>query len=189
MSDFFDEKLMFEKLNQYLPEGESFLAAVKAIGNEMVCRQSFIKFKTLGNDMIGPSDEDPNLVLDVQRAKYAAHDIYVGITENCIVFNECEAYKHAYFYNQAKPGEFEPMEVTAEINLREFGHAQAITDIREVKVKKGLFGQLKVEITFKNGSVFRFSVPKRAGVGNGMPHHAENLEKLAERLKAMQKDA
>lgn len=185
MADFFDENLMNEKLNQYLPAGESFQSAVKAISSQMLCRQSFIRLKALGNDMIGPSDEDPNFVLDVQRVKYATHDIYIGITENYIVFNECELYKHAYFYNQAKPGEFEPMEVKEEINLREFGHAQAIADIKEVKVKKGLFGQLKCYILFKNGSEFKFAVPKRAGVGNGMPHHAENLEKFSERLKAM----
>ncbi len=182
MSDFFNENLMNEKLNEYLPAGETFIAKVKAIGNSMEVRQLFSYVTSVDGEVLTRSEADPDFIYDIQRCKYATHDIYIGITENYLVFNECELYKHAFFADQAKTKEFEPMEVTEDINIRDFGHAQLLKNITEVKVKKGLMGDYKCTIKLNNGSCFKFSIPKKAGIGNSMPNHSEYREKIVERL-------
>lgn len=184
MSGFFDEKTMLEKLNQFVPEGETLIAGVKAIGNSMEVRQCFSYVTVLDDDTLTRSEVDPSCVYDVQRNKYATHDIYIGITNNYLVFNECELYKHAFFVNKAKPGEFVPVEVKENVSIRGFGHAQELKNIKSVKIKSGLLGQKKCVISFNNGSCFKFSIPKKAGVGNGMPHHKEYRDKIVEVLKA-----
>ena len=185
MSDFFNENTMNEKLSKYIPEGESIIAAVKALGNSMEVRQCFSYVTVLDEDTFCRSEEQPDCLYDVQRSKYTTHDIYLGITENYIIFNECEDYKHAFMFNEAKPGEFEPLEVTGIVKISEFGHAQAYKDVIDVKIKKGMFGLLKCTVKFRNGLYFQFSIPKKAGFGNGMPHHAEYREKIIEKLNTL----
>lgn len=185
MADFFNENIMNEKLNEFLPAGESFIASVKAIAKSMEVRQYFSYVTSLDGETLTRSEEDPSFIYDIQRCKYATHDIYIGITQNYIVFNECELYKHAFFADQAKTNEFEPMEVTEDIKIRDFGHAQLIKNVTEAKVKKGLMGDYKCIVKFNNGSCFNFSIPKKAGVGNGMPNHADYREKIIEKLKSL----
>lgn len=185
MSDYFNENLMNEKIKEYLPAGENIIAAVKAIGNSMEVRQLFSYVTSPDGETLIRSEADPEFIYDVQRCKYATHDIYIGISENYIIFNECDLYKHAYFCNQATTKEFEPMEVTEEIKLRDFGHAQLMKNVGEAKIKKGLLGQYKCVLKFTNGSCFNFTIPKKAGVGGAMPKHAEYAEKIVNKLKEL----
>jgi len=187
MPDFFNEDVMNSKLSVFIPEGEHLIAGVKAIGDTMEVRQVFSYVTVQDEDTLCRSELQPDFMYDMQRCKYASHDIYIGITENYIVFKECDLYKHAYFANEAKPGEFEPMEVIDTVKLRDFGHAQENKNVIFVKVKKGLFGQYKCQVKFSNGSNFQFTIPKKAGVGNGMLHHAENRDKIIEKLNSLSK--
>lgn len=182
MTDYFNEDKMNEFLKKYVPEGQSLLYGVKAVGLEMIVRQVF-SYVTFKDEMtLTRSEEMPEFTYDVKREKYATHDIYLGITQDYIVFNECDDYKHAYSFKQGTPGEFIPLEVTGDISTREFGHAQAISDVTDISVKKAFMGASKVEITFSNGSSFKMLIPKKAGIGKGMPNHANNKEKILERL-------
>jgi len=185
MSDYFNEERMLESLAYFVPEGETLIAAVKAIGNSMEVRQCFSYVTVMNEETLCRSEEQPDCVYDIQRCKYATHDIYIGFTENYIVFNECDIYKHAYVFEEAKPGEFVPMEVTGYIRIADFGHAQADKDVLEVKIKKGFMGAQKCMIKYSNGSCFQFSIPKKAGTGNGMPHHTEYTEKLIAKLNSL----
>ncbi len=40
-------------------------------------------------------------------------------------------------------------------------------------------------ITMKGGSVLKIMLPKRGGLGGGMPHHVEYREAIIERLSAI----
>lgn len=185
MAGIFDDKRMNEFLDNYIPEGEELIAGVHAIGKEIQIRQCFSYVTVFDEDTLVRSEEDPSCIYDIKRIKYATHDIYFGITENYLVFNECEPCKHAYEINEGKPGEFEPLEVITPVKIREFGYAQALKDIISVQIKKGLLGQMKCNIQLENGSYFKVEITKRAGVGSGMPNHAQYTDRIIERLSGL----
>ncbi len=187
MVSVFDVDNMNTRLNMYVPEGEKLLVAVKAVGTEMIVRQCFSHAKPQRQEVLVRCDDPQCFVLDVSRVKYATHDIYIGITENYLLFSECEDYKHFWDFKPAVQGQFEPLEVTEDVSLLGFGHAQAFTDVTKFESKKGLLGMVKFKIQFKNGSSFSFFIPKKAGIGKGMPNHKENMEKIVERLNRLQK--
>ena len=187
MAGIFDEKRMNEFLGKYIPDGEKLIAGVHAVGKEIQIRQCFSYVTALDENTFVRSEEDPSCIYDIKRIKYATHDIYFGITEYYLVFNECDPCKHAYEINEGKLGEFEPFEVTAPVKIREFGYAQALKDITGIQIKKGLLGQIKCNIQLKNGSYFKVEIPKRAGVGgNGMPNHTKYTDMIIERLSSIE---
>ena len=49
-----------------------------------------------------------------------------------------------------------------------------------------MMGAVNCAITFRDGSFLKLQMPKRGGLGGGMPHHAEYREKILARLERFQ---
>ena len=52
-------------------------------------------------------------------------------------------------------------------------------------IKKGMMGAVNCAITLKDGSFLKLQMPKRGGLGGGMPRHAEYREKILARLESL----
>ena len=68
------------------------------------------------------------------------------------------------------------------------GHTSVfpLADIQSCVIKKGMMGAVNCAITLKDGSFLKLQMPKRGGLGGGMPHHAEYREPILARLERFQ---
>lgn len=176
MSGIFDEKKMFYSLEQYLPEGEVLTAGIHGIGIETQIKQVFGKC-VLTEESLIPSEN--GAILEVNRCKYADYDIYIGITQHYLILSECEVYKHYYEFNNSPNLEGVTIEeINTPVLLKDIGTCFPFTEIQNCIIKNAWMGSVKCTITMKNGSILKLMFPKRGGLGNGMPHHAEYREAI-----------
>ena len=176
----FDETNMRKALEKYIPAGETLLAGIHAVSNETSIIGVFGKCFLTENGFIPKEDGD---VITLNKRKYAAYDIYIGITQHSLVITECEKNKYYYeFDKKADAGESDIQEVTSDIPLSDIGNCFPLSDIQSCEIKNAWMGSVKCFITMKNGSYFKLMLPKLGGIGGGMPHHTEYREAIIERL-------
>lgn len=176
MSEIFDETNMKQVLGKYMPQGEALLAGIHAISKETNIRQVFGKCAYM-EDRIVPDERGGIIALN--KKKYSAYDIYIGITSSSLVIAGCE--EHNYFYEfDDKPGmgERDIQEIVSDMLLSDIGTCFPLADIQSCEIKKGWMGSVKCFISMKNGTYFKLVFPKLGGLGGGMPRHEEYRDKI-----------
>lgn len=167
----FSEKTMHNTLGNYIPDGETLLAGIHAVGKESSVTCVF-KNCILTEDAL-LADENGNTV-SVSKSKYSTYDLYVGITQHSLVVGDCETYRYYYEFDK-KPitdtTDIQP--VTEDIQLRDIGKCFQLTDIESFEMKNGFAGSINCMIKLKNGGYFKLLLPKMGGLGGGMPRHEE----------------
>lgn len=176
MSGIFDENNMRQVLGKHIPEGETLLAGIHGVGLKTEIRQVFGKC-TLFEDKLVPDEN--GAALAVSKSKYSNYDAYIGITEHYLILSECEACKYLYEVNEAPDLERPAAgELGACVPLEDIGACFPLAEIQKCEFKKIWMGAVNCMITMKNGSFLKLMLPKRGGLGGGMPHHAQYREAI-----------
>jgi len=147
MAGIFDEENMLRVLGECVPEGETLSAAVHGV------------------------------TLQVNRKKTSRFDVYVGVTERCMVVAECEyssvdgilvLWQHLVLAYRIQGQTYVPF-----------------SEIERCELKNAVFGAVNCSVTLKNGDFLKLQLPKLGGVSGGMPHHTEYREAILARLCAL----
>lgn len=120
------------------------------------------------------------ITLQVNKKKTSRFDVYVGITENYLIVVECE---ERMYLNERYNIKDKRSTVAEDI-----GTCFLFEDIKSCEIKKGMMGAVNCSITFRDGGFLKLQLPKLAGLGGGMPHHAEYREKIIARLSGLNRN-
>ncbi len=150
MAEIFDEANMRRVLGACVPEGEALQAGVHGV------------------------------TLQVNKKKTSYFDVYVGITERCLLVAECG---ERQYLTAAYPMLPDLRKTVAE----DVGVCFPFGDIQSCEVKKAIMGAVNCAVTFRSGDFLKLQLPKRGGLGRGMPHHAEYREKIIARLENLRR--
>ncbi len=176
----FSEKAMQSALGKYIPDGETLLAGIHAVGKESSVTCVF-KNCVLTEDAL-LADENGNTV-SVSKSKYSTYDLYVGITQHSLVVADCETYRYYYEFDKEPVTDTTDIQtVTEDIQLRDIGKCFPLTDIESFDIKNGFAGSMNCVIKLKNGGYFKLLLPKMCGLGGGMPRHEEYRDAIVEYL-------
>ncbi len=176
----FSEKKMQDALGAYIPDGETLLAGIHAVGKESSVTCVF-KDCILTDDAL-LADANDNTV-SVSKSKYSTYDLYIGITQNAFVVADCETYRYYYEFDKEPITDATDIQtVTEDIQLRDIGKCFPLTDIESFDVKNGFAGSMNCVIKLKNGGYFKLLLPKMGGLGGGMPRHEEYRDAIVECL-------
>ena len=179
-SDIFDEANMRRILEKYIPNGETLLAGIHAVSKETNVTGVYGKCVRTANGFI--PDENGGTI-SLNKKKYSAYDIYLGITQYSLIVAECK--KNSYYYqfdDGPNASESDIQEVTADILFDDIGTCFPLSDIQSCEIKNGWMGSVNCFIKMKNGSYFKLMLPKLGGLGGDMPHHAEYRQAIIARL-------
>lgn len=178
MAEIFSESNMKERLGKYIPDGETLLAGIHCVNKELHVFR-YYQNSVPHEDRVYKLDDVEPKVLQVAKSKYSTDDLYIGITQNHFVFATCLERKYLYEFEFVKDDEPHELEDIDEyVYLRDIGHCFKLEDIAKCEMKKGLFGAVKCNLEFKDKSTFKLLLPKMAGMGNGMPNHAQYKEQI-----------
>lgn len=144
MAGIFDEGYMMQVLGPCVPEGETLEAGVHGI------------------------------TLQVNKKKTSRFDVYVGITQTCLLVVECEERRYL--------NEFYHVPDLRKAVAEDVGTCFPLAQVQRCEIKSGIMGAVNCAITLKDGSFLKLQLPKRGGLGGGMPHHGEYREKILARL-------
>jgi hypothetical protein len=186
MSVYFDVNNMKKVMEMFCPEEENVLASIYAVGKATDIIQYFGGCKSEGYKLV-PTDDD-NLI-KVFKRKVCTYDLYIGYTEKSLIISECDMATR-YFYNIEEittPILIGVKKIEKEITHNSIGKVFLLESIKEFKMKKGWFGSLNCVLTLDNGTFFKIMLTKRAGLGNQMPEHIKNRDKIIEILKQYSK--
>lgn len=179
-SEIFDELNMRKALEQYIPDGESLLAGIHAVSRE-TCIKAVFGGCVLGEDRLIPGEEEDCVALS--KEKYAAYDLYLGITQTFLMIVGCERNQYYYrFDSRPNVDRKDAQQITSELLLSDIGTCFPLADIQNCEIKNGRRGSIKCFITMKNGSYFKLLLPKYGGMIGGMPHHTEYRERIVRQL-------
>ncbi len=174
------EKKMQDALGNYIPDGETLLAGIHAVGKESSVTCVF-KNCILTEDAL-LADDNGNTV-SVSKSKYSTYDLYIGITQNSFVVADCETYRYYYEFDKEPITDTTDIQtVTEDIQLRHIGKCFPLTDIQSFEMKNGFAGSINCVIKLKNGGYFKLLLPKMGGLGGGMPRHEEYRDAIIKRL-------
>ncbi len=183
MSEIFDEANMRQALEEYIPDGETLLAGIHAVSKETNVRGVFGKCARTENQLI--PDENGGIIA-LNKKKYSAYDIYLGITQSSLVIADCEGNQYLYqFDDEPDVNKVDIQEITSDIFFADIGKCFPLADIQSCEIKKGWMGSYKCFIKTKNGSYFKLIFPKLGGLSGDMPHHAEYRETIIARLNGI----
>ncbi|MCI8951120.1 MAG: hypothetical protein HFG49_13965 [Lachnospiraceae bacterium] len=116
------------------------------------------------------------ITLQINKKKTSKFDVYIGITERYLLVVECE--ERIYLNN------FYHIPDLRKGVAEDIGTCFLLEDIKSCEMKNGIMGAVNCSITLKDGSFLKLQMPKRGGLGGGMPHHTEYREKIMARLGA-----
>lgn len=120
------------------------------------------------------------ITLQVNQKKTSYFDVYIGITGRYLLVAECE---ERQYLTAAYPKIKDFRKTVAE----DVGVCFPFEDIQHCEIKKAIMGAVNCSITFRNGDFLRLQLPKRGGLGGGMPHHGEYREKIIARLESLRR--
>lgn len=179
-SDIFDETNMRRTLGKYIPGGETLLAGIHAVSKETSVTGIYGKCVRTESGLVPDENGD---IIALNKKKYSAYDVYLGVTQSSLVITECERKSYYYqFENAQGVSGADIQEVTEELLFDDIGTCFPLADVQSCKVKKGWMGSVKCFITMKNGSYFKLMLPKLGGLGGGMPNHTRYREEIIARL-------
>lgn len=110
------------------------------------------------------------ITLQVNKKRTSYFDVYIGVTEQSLLVVECDERKVLNAYYQIP----DKRKTVAE----DLGVCFPLPEIRNCVTKTSILGAATCSLTFFDGSFLKLQLPKRGGLGNGMPHHAEYREKI-----------
>ena len=110
------------------------------------------------------------ITLQVNKKKTSFFDVYVGLTENYLLVLECE--ERLYLNGEYKIPDWR--KTVAE----DLGSCFALAEIQSCEIKKSIMGAINCSLTMRDGGFIKLQMPKRAGLGGGMPNHLANREKI-----------
>lgn len=189
MSGIMDEQTMKDTLGKYVPSGETLLAGIHCINKELHTSSYFRNCLPLGDYIVLVESDEEN-VLEVKKSKVASSDMYIGITENHCIVTGCEGVRFLYEYqnyegdksnidiidlekDESVGKEMGTEKILGRMLQADIGHVFKLSDIVSAETKNKLFGAILLSFKFKSGCEFILTLPKKAGVGNGMPNHLE----------------
>lgn len=196
MSEIFDEKHMYEILKPYAPKGEAIVAAVHANAKEAKIITHFKNCVVIG-DQVVPLVSDAmtqlhqkvvdtpgeNTILEVVKKKYCVFSVYVALTKSHLLIVPCEPCSWYYqIENIDERFGIKTIEPAQALNLSDVGYCFSLSDFTQLESKTIWFGAVNATLRLKNGSYFKLQFPKRAGIGNGMPHQLEHRNQILSRL-------
>lgn len=117
------------------------------------------------------------ITLQVNKKKTSRFDVYVGITAQYLLVAECEEREYLSEYYMVPD-----LRNTVEEDI---GVCFPLADIKSCIIKNGIMGAINCAITLKDDHFLKLQLPKRGGLGNGMPHYAEYREKIITCLSAL----
>ena len=117
------------------------------------------------------------ITLQINKKKTSYFDVYIGLTAHFLLVAECE--EREYLNN------FYHIPDLRKTVAEDVGTVFPLADIQSCVIKKGMMGAVNCAITLKDGSFLKLQMPKRGGLGGGMPHHAEYREKILARLESL----
>lgn len=180
MSEIFNETNMKQALEKYIPDGETLLAGIHAVAKETEVTCAFGNCICMQDRLI-PSENGKAVLLS--KKKYAAYDIYFGITRSYFVIVNCDHSDYRYqFSDIADENTMELQNITSDLFFDDIGTCFSLADIQSCDIRKGWMGSVKCLITMKNGDYFKLMFPKLGGLGGGMPHHSEYRDAIITRL-------
>ncbi len=183
MSVCFDVDNMNTVMEAFCPDGENVIAAVYGVGRSTEIIQYFGGCERKVTVLV-PADN--NIILKVTKKKVCAYDLYIGITEKSLIISECDTSTTTYYYSFdaiTDPIFTGIKKLEKEIPYKSIGKAFPLNSIKKFEIKDGLFGSVKCVLTLDNGTFFKFMMAKRAGLGNLMPDHLTNRNKIIEVLQ------
>ena len=110
------------------------------------------------------------VTLQVNQKKTSYFDVYVGLTDHYLLVAECEERKYL--------SELYRIPDLRKTVAEDLGTVFPLSEIQDCEVKKGIIGAVNCSITLKNGGFLKLQLPKRGGLGGGMPHHGEYRERI-----------
>lgn len=110
------------------------------------------------------------ITLQVNKKKTSRFDVYVGITARYLLVVECE--ERRYLNEDYRIPDLR--KTVAE----DAGVCFALSDIESCKIKNAIMGAVNCSITWKDGTYLKIQLPKRGGLGGGMPRHAQYRDKI-----------
>jgi len=176
MAGIFDEENMRAVLGQYLPQGETLEAGVHCVGLNVRFRQLFRGAAVIDGAVV-PRENGPTIMLT--KGKYARFDAYLGLSQSYLLFATCEQEPWGYKVEKSDGAGLTPLDRT--IPLTEIAACIPLAHVSGFEQKKGIVGSVNCRITLQNGEM-KLMIPKRGGLGNGMPHYAEYRETILARL-------
>lgn len=183
MSEILNETNMRQTLEKYIPNGETLLAGIHAVSKEMKVMGVFEKCVCKESSLI--PNENGGIVV-INKKKYSAYDVYIGITQYSLVIAECEKNKYLYqFGGQPIISQSDIKKVTSEIFFEDIGTCFPLTDIQNFEMRKGWMGSVRCFIKFKNESYFKLILPKSGGLDGYMPHYKEYREAIIAQLTSV----
>lgn len=117
------------------------------------------------------------ITLQVNKKKTSRFDVYIGITEYYLIVAECEERKYL--------NEFYRIPDKRKTVAEDIGTCFPLAQIQSCEIKNAVMGAVNCSITLKDGSFLKLQLPKRGGLGGGMPHHTEYREKIIARLDSL----
>ncbi|MCI8478724.1 MAG: hypothetical protein HFE97_10375 [Oscillospiraceae bacterium] len=117
------------------------------------------------------------VTLQVNKKKSSIFDVYIGVTERYLLVAECEERRYLN-------------EVYRVPDLRktvadDIGVCFPLAQIQSCVIKNALMGAVNCSLTMQDGSFLKLQLPKRGGLGGGMPHHKEYREIILARLSRL----
>lgn len=175
------EANMRQVLSKYIPCDETLLAGIYASVQQSKVKAFFGKCRCEDGKLV--PDENGG-VLSLDKEKYAAYEVYLGITQSHLLVVECTKNKHCYSCTiEPDIPSQDVQELSAELNWEDIGNCFLLEDVQNFEVKKGSFGSTLCTLTMKNGTYFKLLLPYAAGPNGDMPHHTEYLEAILARLR------
>lgn len=184
MAGIFDEENMRRVLGKYIPKGETLVAGVHGVSKETNIKGLFGKCRR-GEDRFVPCEKGETIVFT--KKKHAPYDVYVGLTQSALLVAGCEPNQYAYSFDRGTEDCKGIREVTEELLWADIGTCFPLAEIQRKEIKKGLMGAVNCSLFMENGSYFKLLLPKRGGLGGGMPHHEAYREAILAALE--EKDA
>lgn len=173
-----EEREIMQSLEKYLPEGEILTAGVSGFAHEVDILMIF-KNCIFDGERIIPSENGE--MIRVNKGKKASFDVYIGITQNYLIFIQQKVNKWYYDIDEIRnAGEMTAIEVNDCVLLKDIGVCFPITEIQSCVVKKIWMGAVRCTVTMKNGSFLKFQLPKI----NGLPHYEEYRKAILDRLSS-----
>lgn len=165
-------------LEQCLPSGETLKAGVWGVGQEMHLLYTFAGCMCDGARLL-PAENGKTL--RVEKSKYAAFDVYVGVSAHYLLLAECEKNRH-YVQTQEVPDAPDAETLRAPVTIGELGACFPLAEITGVEVKNARAGGAVCTLRLRGGGLLRVLLPRDAGPG--LPRQAEAREELLAALGA-----
>jgi len=181
MAGIFDDGNLRAVLERYLPQGETLTAGVHCVGLEVRLQERFCGAVVIDGTVAPLEGEDVPPIL-FTKSKDTWFDAYLGLSEHHLLFAPCEDESWHYQVEKLDDPADDLTHIDCPIPFDAIGTCFSLTEVTGFEQKKSIMGSINCRITLRDGSCLKLMLPKRGGVGGGMPHHAQYRDAIITRL-------